>query len=90
MQRLRFNAIWISDTHLGLRACKAEFLLDFLQHAECKQLYLVGDIIDFWHMKKGMRWPALHNKVIQQVMCMAARGTQVIYVPGNHDELFRD
>ena len=90
MQPLQFNSIWISDTHLGLRACKAEFLLDFLSHVECKQLYLVGDIIDFWHMKKGMRWPALHNRVVQQVMCMASRGTQVIYVPGNHDELFRD
>jgi len=90
MQTLRFNTVWISDIHLGLRACKAEFLLDFLRHVECDQLYLVGDIIDFWHMKRGMRWPSQHNRVIQEVMCMAGRGTQVIYVPGNHDELFRD
>ena len=90
MKVLRFRSIWISDVHLGTRACKAEFLLDFLQHVECQQLYLVGDIIDFWHMKRGLRWPTLHNRVIQQVMCMAASGTQVIYVPGNHDELFRD
>ncbi|MCK7577742.1 MAG: hypothetical protein MZV65_19395 [Chromatiales bacterium] len=53
MSKLRFNSIWISDVHLGLRACKAEFLLDFLRHTECDTLYLVGDIIDFWHMKKG-------------------------------------
>jgi UDP-2,3-diacylglucosamine pyrophosphatase LpxH len=90
MPTLRFNAIWISDVHLGLRACKAEFLLDFLRHTECDTLYLVGDIIDFWHMKRGVRWPALHNQVVQEVMCKAARGTRVIYVPGNHDELFRD
>jgi UDP-2,3-diacylglucosamine pyrophosphatase LpxH len=90
MNRLRFNSIWISDVHLGLRSCKAEFLLDFLRHTECDTLYLVGDIIDFWHMKKGARWPALHNRVVQEVMCMAGRGTKVVYVPGNHDELFRD
>ncbi|HCU54437.1 MAG TPA: UDP-2,3-diacylglucosamine hydrolase [Gammaproteobacteria bacterium] len=90
MEKLKFNTVFISDVHLGLRSCKAEFLLDFLQHIVCKSLYLVGDIIDFWHMKKGVRWPALHNRVIQEVMCMAARGTRVIYVPGNHDELFRD
>jgi UDP-2,3-diacylglucosamine pyrophosphatase LpxH len=90
MEKLKFNTVFISDVHLGLRACKAEFLLDFLQHIECERLYLVGDIIDFWHMKKGMRWPAMHNRVVQEVMCMAAQGTRVIYVPGNHDELFRD
>jgi UDP-2,3-diacylglucosamine pyrophosphatase LpxH len=90
MDRLQFNTVFISDVHLGLRSCKAEFLLDFLSHIECRQLYLVGDVIDFWHMKRGVRWPTLHNHVIQQVMCMAARGTRVIYVPGNHDELFRD
>jgi len=90
MNRLHFNSVWISDVHLGLRSCKAEFLLDFLHHVRCDNLYLVGDIIDFWHMKKGARWPALHNRVIQEVMCMAANGTRVTYVPGNHDELFRD
>ncbi len=90
MNTLRFNAIWISDMHLGLRSCRAEFLLDFLKHTESDHLYLVGDAIDFWSMKRGAYWPPLHNSVIQAVMDKAARGTRVTYVPGNHDELFRN
>ena len=68
LDKLQFNTVFVSDVHLGLRSCKAEFLLDFLQHIDCQRLYLVGDIIDFWHMKKGVRWPTLHNRVIQEVM----------------------
>ncbi len=90
MNPLRFNAIWISDMHLGLRSCRAEFLLDFLRHTESDHLYLVGDAIDFWNMKRSAYWPPLHNQVIQTVLDKAARGTCVTYVPGNHDELFRD
>jgi UDP-2,3-diacylglucosamine pyrophosphatase LpxH len=90
MNPLRFNSIWISDLHLGLRACKVEFLLDFLRHTDSHSLYLVGDIIDLWHMKKGAYWPPLHNQVVQTIMDKAAKGTRVVYIPGNHDELFRD
>jgi UDP-2,3-diacylglucosamine pyrophosphatase LpxH len=89
-ERHRFRTIWISDVHLGTRACKAEYLLDFLDHAECERLYLVGDIIDFWNLKGGWYWPVAHNRVLQKIMQLAATGTEVIYVPGNHDELFRD
>ena len=87
---LRFRSIWISDVHFGTRACKAEFLIDFLERAECERLYLVGDMIDFWNLKSGWYWPATHSKALQMIMEMAARGVRVIYVPGNHDELFRD
>ncbi len=87
---LRFRTVWVSDVHLGTRACKAEYLLDFLNHVECERLYLVGDMIDFWNLKSGWYWPASHNRVLQKFMEMAARGVEVIYVPGNHDELFRD
>jgi UDP-2,3-diacylglucosamine pyrophosphatase LpxH len=90
MQPLRFRAIWISDVHLGTRSCKAEYLLDFLRHTKCERLYLVGDIVDFWSLKNGWHWPPLHNRVVQAFMDKAAKGTQVIYVPGNHDEWFRD
>ncbi len=90
MNPLRYNAIWISDIHLGLRSCRAEFLLDFLRHTESEDLYLVGDVIDFWSMKRGAYWPPLHNQVIQALLEKAAHGTRVTYVPGNHDELFRD
>lgn len=90
MQPLQFRSIWISDTHLGTRTCKAEYLLDFLRHTESKNLYLIGDIIDFWSLKNGWHWPKLHNQVIQTIMEKAAKNTEVVYVPGNHDEWFRD
>lgn len=88
--RLRMRTAWISDVHLGTRACKAEYLLDFLEHLECERLYLVGDMIDFWALKGGWYWPAAQNKVLQKILEMAAAGVEVIYVPGNHDEIFRD
>lgn len=90
MEALRFRSIWISDVHLGTRSCKAEYLLDFLRHTESKHLFLVGDVIDIWNLKSGWYWPPMHNQVIQTVMEKAARGTKVTFVPGNHDELFRD
>ncbi len=90
MAVLKYRAIWISDVHLGIRACKAEFLLDFLKQTESQYLYLVGDIIDFWSLKTFWYWPRLHNEVVQTILRKAANGTKVIYVPGNHDELFRD
>ena len=85
----RYRAIFISDTHLGTRGCKAEYLLDFLRHHESDVLYLVGDIIDGWAMKRSAFWPQAHNDLVQKVLRRARKGTQVIYVPGNHDEVAR-
>lgn len=87
---LRLRTVWVSDVHLGIKACRADFLLDFLKSIECEYLYLVGDIIDLWSMKKGIYWPQSHNDAIRAILGMAKRGTQVIYIPGNHDELLRD
>jgi UDP-2,3-diacylglucosamine pyrophosphatase LpxH len=86
----RYRSIWISDIHLGTRGCKAEFLLDFLKHTESQYLYLVGDILDFWRMRKSWYWAQTHNDVIQKLLRKARKGTKVIFVPGNHDELFRE
>ncbi len=86
----RFRTIWISDVHLGFRGCSANFLLDFLRGSECETLYLVGDIIDVWAMKKRPYWPQAHNNVIRTILGKAKHGTRVVYVPGNHDELVRD
>lgn len=86
----RYRSIWISDVHLGTRGCKAEFLLDFLKNSESDYLYLVGDIVDGWRLKKSWYWPQAHNDVVQKLLRRARKGTRVVYIPGNHDEGFRD
>lgn len=90
MRPMRFRAIWISDIHLGSKGCKAEFLLDFLKSTESEYLYLVGDIIDLMAMRRGLYWPQAHNNVIRTVLGKAKHGTKVVYIPGNHDDRFRD
>lgn len=86
----KHRAIWISDVHLGTRGCKAEFLLDFLKHNDAEYIYLLGDIVDGWRLKKSWYWPQLHNDVVQKLLRKARKECQVIYVPGNHDEFARD
>jgi UDP-2,3-diacylglucosamine pyrophosphatase LpxH len=85
----RYRAIWISDIHLGTAGCKAEFLLDFLKRNESKYLYLVGDIVDGWQLKKGWYWKQSHNDVVQKILRKARKGTEVTYIAGNHDEALR-
>lgn len=87
--KLHYRTIWISDTHLGTKSCKAEYLRDFLDHTESDKLYLVGDIIDFWKFKNGIYWPTLHSDIVQRIINKAKNGTQVVYIPGNHDGLLR-
>lgn len=88
-ERRRFRTIWVSDVHLGTRGCNAQMLIDFLDSTDSDTMYLVGDIIDGWRLKKSWYWPALHNDIVWRVMKRAKRGTRVIYIPGNHDEMFR-
>src|ERR1700689_2928320 len=87
---LRLRSVFISDIHLGFKGCSAELLLDFLHCVEMEYLFLVGDIIDVWSMKKSMFWPQAHNNVVRTILGKAKRGTKVIFVPGNHDEVFRE
>ena len=89
-KRLRFRTIWISDLHLGTPGCNAELLFDFLRSTDCETLYLVGDIVDGWQLRKGWYWPSRHNDVIRCILKRAKKGMRVVYVPGNHDEAFRD
>jgi UDP-2,3-diacylglucosamine pyrophosphatase LpxH len=89
-ERTRYRTIFISDVHLGTAGCNAAMLLDFLKQHECETLYLVGDIVDGWQLRKGWYWPQAHNDVVRAVLKMAKHGTHVVYVPGNHDEHFRD
>lgn len=88
-ERRRYRTIWISDVHLGTRGCNAGLLLDFLDSTDSDTLYLVGDIIDGWRLKKKFFWPAAHNEVVRRILARARRGTRVVYIPGNHDEMFR-
>lgn len=85
----KFRTIWISDVHLGTTGCQAARLLEFLQQTESETLYLVGDIIDGWQLKRRWYWDQTHNNVVQNVLKKAKKGTQVIFVPGNHDESVR-
>ena len=87
---LRLRTVFISDIHLGFKGCSADLLLDFLHHVEMDYLFLVGDIVDVWSMKKSMFWPQAHNNVVRTILGKAKRGTKVIFVPGNHDEVFRE
>jgi UDP-2,3-diacylglucosamine pyrophosphatase LpxH len=84
------RALFISDVHLGSRACKAVELLDFLRHHDADTIYLVGDIVDGWQLRSGWHWPQTHNDVIQKLLRKARKGSRLIYVPGNHDEFLRD
>ena len=88
--KLKFRTVWISDIHLGTSGCNADLLVDFLKSIECKTLYLVGDIIDGWRLKRGWYWPPRHNDVVRRILKMAKHGTRVVYIPGNHDEALRD
>ena len=87
---MRLRTVFISDIHLGFKGCSADYLLEFLQQVEMDYLFLVGDIIDVWSMKKTMFWPQSHNNVVRTILGKAKRGTKVVFVPGNHDEVFRD
>jgi UDP-2,3-diacylglucosamine pyrophosphatase LpxH len=88
--RTKHRTVWISDIHLGTRGCNAEYLVDFLHSIQCDTLYLVGDIIDGWQLRKGWHWPEAHNEVVRRILKMAHKGTRVVYVVGNHDEMLRD
>jgi UDP-2,3-diacylglucosamine pyrophosphatase LpxH len=84
------RAIFLSDVHLGTRACKAERLLDFLRAHEAAHLFLIGDIVDFWSMNRSIHWSTAQNTVIQKILRRARHGEKVVFIPGNHDEALRE
>lgn len=87
---LHYRSVWISDVHLGTRGSQAEALLGFLRTFECDTLYVVGDLIDIWAMKRGVFWTQEHSDVIQKILRKGRKGTRIIYIPGNHDERIAD
>ncbi len=88
--KLRYKTVWISDIHLGTQDCQAELLLEFLKRLRCEKLYLVGDIVDGWRLKRDWYWPQTHTDVIQKILTLARKHVDVRFIPGNHDALFRD
>lgn len=90
VEKRDYRALFISDVHLGSKGCQAHLLLDFLKYNRADTIYLVGDIIDGWRLKKHWYWPQEHNDVVQRFLQASRKGTKVIYLPGNHDEFLRD
>ncbi|TCT40865.1 UDP-2,3-diacylglucosamine diphosphatase [Martelella mediterranea] len=90
MEPRKFRTLFISDVHLGSKAAKADFLLDFMRHHEADTIILVGDIIDGWRLKRSWYWPQAFNDVVQKMLRKARKGTRIVYIPGNHDEFLRD
>lgn len=86
----KFRTLFVSDLHLGTRGAQAEMFLDFLKHHEADTIYLVGDIVDCWRLKRGWYWPQVHNDVVQKLLRQSRKGARILYIPGNHDEVLRD
>jgi UDP-2,3-diacylglucosamine pyrophosphatase LpxH len=84
------RTVFLSDIHLGTRACQAERVLDFLRAHPAENIFLIGDIIDFWAMSRSVNWSASHNTVVQKLLRRARHGENVFVIPGNHDEALRD
>ncbi|HEX9858416.1 MAG TPA: UDP-2,3-diacylglucosamine diphosphatase [Paracoccaceae bacterium] len=84
-----YRTLFVSDTHLGTRGCQAALLLDFLRHHDAETIFLVGDIVDGWRLKRDWHWPQSHNDVVQALLAKAHEGARIIFIPGNHDEWLR-
>ncbi len=89
-EKTRLRTVFVSDVHLGSNGCRADLLLEFLKSVDVDYLFLVGDIVDLWAMRKNFYWPQEHNNVLRTILSKAKKGTRVIYVPGNHDEDMRE
>jgi len=87
---MKYKSIFISDVHLGSKGCKADLLCSFLKENTCDNLYLVGDIIDGWRLKRKFYWPQSHSDVVRKILKLAKHDTNVTYVVGNHDDSLRD
>ncbi|MDP2810369.1 MAG: UDP-2,3-diacylglucosamine diphosphatase [Rhodocyclaceae bacterium] len=86
----KVRAIFLSDIHLGTRGCQADRLLEFLRDHEAESMFLIGDIVDFWAMNRGVHWSAAQNTVVQKLLRRARHGESICLIPGNHDEALRE
>jgi UDP-2,3-diacylglucosamine pyrophosphatase LpxH len=90
MQQRVFRTLFISDVHLGSAPSQAAMLIEFLRWNDADTIYLVGDIVDGWRLKRSWYWPQLHNDVVQKFLRKARKGARIFYIPGNHDEFLRN
>jgi UDP-2,3-diacylglucosamine pyrophosphatase LpxH len=88
-EKTQYRSVWISDVHLCTKDSRAEELYDFLDGIRCDYLYLVGDIIDVWALRRKWHWPPMYNEVMHKLLKRSRHGAEVIYIPGNHDDFFR-
>ena len=86
---LNCRTIFLSDVHLGCKDCQADYLLSFLEQSQAGKIYLLGDIVDLWAMRKQVHWKLSQNKVVRCLLDKAEQGVEVVYIPGNHDEAMR-
>jgi UDP-2,3-diacylglucosamine pyrophosphatase LpxH len=84
------RALFLSDLHLGTRGCQSDMLVDFLRSHDAETIYLVGDVVDGWRLRKSWYWPQTHNDVVQKLLRKGRKGARIVYLPGNHDEFLRD
>jgi UDP-2,3-diacylglucosamine pyrophosphatase LpxH len=87
---MNVRSAFLSDVHLGYRGCRAEALLEFLHRLEARNIFIIGDLVDFWALRRALYWPKPHQDVLKALLAKAQSGTRVVYVPGNHDDLLRD
>jgi len=84
------RTVFLSDVHLGAPHCHAAELARFLSRLRCQRLYLVGDIVDLWWMaQRRPSWGPAHSEVIQALHALRRAGTEIVYIPGNHDASLR-
>lgn len=84
------RSIFLSDIHLGTRACQADRLLDFLREYSAENVFLIGDIVDFWAMNRSIHWTPAQNTFVQKILRRARHGERIVFIPGNHDEALRE
>ncbi|MEM7107599.1 MAG: UDP-2,3-diacylglucosamine diphosphatase [Bacteroidota bacterium] len=87
-QKREVDIAIISDVHLGTYGCNATDLLRYLKTIEPKKLILNGDIIDIWQFNKRY-WPSSHMQIVKHITALLSKGTEVVYIAGNHDEMLR-
>ena len=91
MTTKQVRSIFLSDIHLGTKACQAGHLLNFLKEYSSEYVFLLGDIVDLWSMNRGgVYWSPEQNTFVQKMLRRSRHGEKVIFIPGNHDEAMRE